>query len=192
MSAPARRDQILDTTRELVGEAGFHGVSLDAIARRAGISRPVVYEHFGDLPGVFDALVERESARALRELAELLPTDLSVGDPRETLLDALRGYLDAVAANPVTWRLVLMPEEGAPAMLRRRITECRAAVIGLLATAIGAEGGGPVGSPDAELTARMLSAIADEAARLVLTDPERYPVERVLAHTHWALRQFGL
>ena len=42
-------------------------------------------------------------------------------------------------------------------------------------------------SPDPELTARMLSALADEAARLLLTDPERYPVERILAHTRWLL-----
>ncbi|MEA2427593.1 MAG: hypothetical protein QOF37_1221, partial [Thermoleophilaceae bacterium] len=40
-------------------------------------------------------------------------------------------------------------------------------------------------------TAHMLSATADEDARLLLDDPERYPVDRLLAHTHWLLQQFG-
>ena len=44
-------------------------------------------------------------------------------------------------------------------------------------------------SPDPELTAWMLSAFADEAARLLLTDPERYPVDRILAHARWTLDQ---
>ncbi len=43
------------------------------------------------------------------------------------------------------------------------------------------------GSPDAELTARGLSGIADEYARLVLTDPEAYPTHRLLRHARWWL-----
>jgi hypothetical protein len=53
-------------------------------------------------------------------------------------------------------------------------------------------GFGPGGvSPDPELTARMLSAFADEAVRLVLTDPERYPADRILAHARWSLERLG-
>ena len=43
--------------------------------------------------------------------------------------------------------------------------------------------------PDPELAARMLSTVADEAARLLLTEPERFPVERLLAFAGWALDQ---
>ena len=42
-----------------------------------------------------------------------------------------------------------------------------------------------------ELTARMLSATADEAARLLLTDPQAYPVPRLVAHARWVLSQLG-
>jgi AcrR family transcriptional regulator len=56
MSAPDRRDQILDATQAIVDEQGFHALSIEAVARRAGISRPVVYEHFGDLAGLLEAL----------------------------------------------------------------------------------------------------------------------------------------
>ena len=65
MSARERREQLLDVTKEIVGEQGFHAVSIEAVARGAGITRPVVYEHFGDLPGLLEAMVEpRGGARA--------------------------------------------------------------------------------------------------------------------------------
>ena len=85
-----------------------------------------------------------------------------------------------------------MPPEGAPDAAARPASRTgRDAVIAQLAQAV-APGLGPGGeSPDPELTARMLSAIADEAARLLLTDPGRYPVQRLIAHAEWVLDQLG-
>src|SRR5688572_14380809 len=123
MSAAERREQLLDVAKAIVGEQGFQGVSIEAVARRAGITRPVVYSHFADLDSMLGAMLEREGARALSQLAEVIPSDLASGDPRELLLAALRGYLDVVRADPVTWRLVLMTPEGAPRDLRERITQ---------------------------------------------------------------------
>ena len=192
MSADARREQLLDVTKALAVARGFHALSIEAVAREAGITRPVVYGHFGDLGALLEALVERESARALTQLAAVLPTDLTREDPTDSLLAGLRGYLEAVESDPATWSLVLMPPEGAPAILRDRIAEGRAAVVAHLARAV-APGLVPGReSPDPELTARTLSAISDEAARLLLTEPERYPVERLLEHARWLLGQLRL
>ena len=191
MSGPERREQILDATRAIVGERGFHAVSIEAVARAAGITRPIVYEHFESLGGLLNALVVRESARALTQISAALPAALGTGDPREQLVVALRGYLDAVRSDPLTWRLVLMPPEGAPELLRENIAAGRAMVVARLAEGV-RPGFGPGGeSPDPELTARLLSALADEAARLLLTDPEQFPVERILAHTRWILDQLA-
>jgi AcrR family transcriptional regulator len=188
MSAEQRREQLLDVTKEIVGERGFHAVSIEAVARAAGITRPVVYGHFGDLPGLLEAMVEREGERALAQLSRILPVALDgAGGPREELLAALRGYLEAVAADPVTWRLVLMPTEGALVALRERIAEGRDAVVAALAEVVRA---GPE-SPDPELTARTLSAVADEAARLHLTNPASFPIERLIAHADWLLGRFA-
>jgi AcrR family transcriptional regulator len=115
MTAEGRRQQVLDATKAIVAERGFHAVSIEAVARAAGITRPIVYAHFNDLKGLLEALVERESARSLAQLAAVLPTNLGDGDPREILLAGLRGYLEVVASDPDTWRLMLMPAEGAPA-----------------------------------------------------------------------------
>jgi AcrR family transcriptional regulator len=191
LPASERREQLLDVTKAMVAEHGFHAVSIEAVAREAGISRPIVYGHFDDLNGLLEALVLRESRRALDQLADFLPTDLTAGDPRALLLAGLRGYLEAVRDDPDTWRLVLMPPEGAPALLRDLLARGRQAVVAHLAEAArpGLGSGGP--SPDPEMTARTLSAVADEAARLLLTDAERYPVERMLAHAAWVLGQLG-
>ncbi len=191
LRAPERREQLLDVTKAIVAERGFHAVSIEAVARGAGVSRPIVYGHFDDLRGVLEALVLRESARALEQLARVLPTDLAQGEPRSQLLSALRAYLEAVRSDPDTWRLVLMPPEGAPDLLRDLLARGRAAVVGQLAEAVrpGLGPGGP--SPDPELTARTLSAIADESARLLLTQPARYPVERLTGHAGWVLEQLG-
>jgi AcrR family transcriptional regulator len=187
MSADKRREQLLDATKRIVSEHGFHAVSIEAVAREAGISRPIVYGHFQDLPGLLQALVDREAARALDQLDSVLPADLGHGDPAERLLAALRGYLEAVRSDPDTWRLVLMPPEGAPKLLHDRIERGRAAVVSQLAGALRLGFGEGRESPDPELTARMLSTFADEAARLLLTDPRHYPVERLLAHSRWVL-----
>jgi AcrR family transcriptional regulator len=177
MSAEARREQLLDAAKAVVAEHGFHGVSIEAVARGAGVTRPIVYRHFDDLAALLDALVERETLRALLQLREVLPAGV------DDLIAAFEGYLEAVRSDPVTWRLVLVTPDGAPTLLRRRIAAGRAAVVEQLAAAVGPR----AGSPDPELTARALSAAADEAARLMLDDPDRYPPERLVAHARWLL-----
>ncbi|MGZ6709147.1 MAG: TetR/AcrR family transcriptional regulator [Solirubrobacteraceae bacterium] len=191
MTAAQRRVQLLDTTRALVGEQGFHAVSIDAVARRAGITRPVVYDHFPTLGALLEATLERETERALAQLGAVLPSPASPGDRRELLLAALEGYLEVVRADPLTWRLVLMPPEGAPELLRERIAAGRSAIVASLAEVVRPGLGSGSASPDPELTARMLSTLADEAARLVLTNPQGHPIERLTAHARWLLGELS-
>lgn len=190
MPAPARREQLLDVTAELVASQGFQAVSILSVARNAGISRPVVYEHFGDLHGLLQALVERETARALAQVSSTTPTDLTEGDPAELMLDSLRRYLDAVEAHPSRWRLVLMPPEGAPELLRKSVVNGRSAILRKLTRAVGPLLAPAGADPNPELTARILSALADEYARLLLTDPRSFPRERLMAHARWYLDHF--
>jgi AcrR family transcriptional regulator len=181
MSSAERREQLLDATKRIVDRAGFHAVSIEAVAREAGITRPIVYSHFHDLPGLLDALVDREGERALAQL--VLPQDLA---SETSMLDAMRIYLRAAQSEPARWRLVLMPPEGAPPSLRERIAEGRREIVAQLAehVPVGVGGGG---SPDPELTAHMLSLLADENVRLHLADPERYSEERLIEMTRWFL-----
>lgn len=187
LSGAERREQILDAVKELVGERGMHAVSIEAVARRAGITRPIVYSHFGDLAGLLEQLVDREAERALEQVAAVVPGRLDSAGAREALLAGLRAYLDLARSDPLTWRLVLMPPEGAPALLRERIEQGRGAIVARLAEAMGPELGPAGSSPDPELLAMTLSTVADESVRLVLTDPERFPVERIMTLASWLL-----
>lgn len=190
MSASERREQLLDVTKELVGEQGFHDLSIEAIAKRAGITRPVVYSHFEDLDALLEAMLEREARRALSQLAAILPRALPEGGERSAaLLAALRGYLETIESDPVTWRLVLMPPEGAPGVLRETVERGREAVVAVLAQVVGPGLAPERPSPDPQLTARLLSALSDEAARLLLSDPDQYPLERLMRHAEWLLGQ---
>lgn len=194
LSGPERREQILDATKAIVGERGFHGVSIDAVAREAGITRPVVYSHFDDLPGLLRALIDREAARALEQLLVLLPERGDEKRPDVLLAGTLRAFLEAVRADPVTWRLVLMPPEGTPAALQEQVARTRRTVTEQLARIApqALEAAGREAPPDPELTALTLQAIAEDAARLLLEDPKRYPIERLLANASWLLGLVGL
>jgi AcrR family transcriptional regulator len=192
MTATARREQLLDVTAAIVAEQGFQSVSIQSVARSAGISRPIVYEHFGDLAGLLEALVERETARALDQVSQTELGDLTAGDPGELMLESLRTYLGAVMEHPRTWQLVLMAPEGAPELLRKSIVSGRAAVLSKLARAVRPISTPGSDAPDPELTARLLSAVADEYARLLLTDPDGFPPQRLLAHARWLLERFSL
>jgi len=187
MSASARRDQLLDVATRLVGKRGFHGVSIEAIARSAGITRATVYQHFADLNALLEAVIERESSRALVQVSETTLPDLREGDPPELMLESLRAYLQAVQNQPSTWRLILMPPEGAPESLHESIAHGRETVLARLTQAVRPAMALDSESPDAELTARLLSAISDEYARLLLTDPARFSPERLLRHARWLL-----
>jgi AcrR family transcriptional regulator len=183
MSGPERREQLLDVARQLVSEHSFY-VSIDGIARQAGITRPVVYSHFPDLDELLGAMLDREGARALAQLAEVFPEDSREGlDQR--LLGTLRSFLEVVHADPVTWRLLLMQSEGAPVALRQRIDATRDGVIAVLANLVGS---GPGGEPfNPELGARLLSAVAIEGAGLMLKDERAYPPNDILEQARWLI-----
>ena len=184
LPAALRREQILDATKQIAANRGFHAVSIDAVARAAGISRPIVYDHFRDLPGLLDALIERETVRSREQLAAVLPGDVEPGDLRGALYDAIRRYLAAAQSDPDTWRLVLMPPEGAPELMRERIAAGREEAVAQLAATVGPQ---LADAPDGELVARMLSTLSDEAVRLLLTRPDEYPIERLLAGARWMI-----
>ena len=112
-----------------------------------------------------------------------------MGIPSSSCSRASVQYLHIVKDHPSTWRLILTPQEGAPEALHKSISSGKAAVLARLTEAVQPALALDEAAPDAELTARLLSAISDEYARLVLADPERFSPERLLRHARWFLRK---
>ncbi len=188
MSAESRRDQILDATRQLVDDEGFHAVSIDRIAQVCDITRTLVYQQFGTLSGLLVAMVDREFLCASDGFMRAI--NRQPFNHKAQFSSALAGVLDAVDAAPATWRMFLMPSEGGPPELYDRLARAREltrAYINMTLEATGVETSVIV-SPDRDLTIRMMHAIAEELVRLRLQDPERYTIPRLLTHAKWLAR----
>ncbi|QIZ35876.1 TetR/AcrR family transcriptional regulator [Saccharopolyspora sp. ASAGF58] len=103
MTGKERRQQLLDVARALFAEKGFDGTSIEEIAHRAGVSKPVVYEHFGGKEGVYAVVVDRE----MRNLLDLVVSALSAGHPRKLLEQAARALLDYIDNNTDGFRVLV-------------------------------------------------------------------------------------
>lgn len=189
LTGAQRREQLLDATLGLIATDGFHALTIDAVARASGITRPVVYGHFTDLSGLLHALVDRESARAWAQLAEVVPAALDPRPALEACLDAFGTFLHAVAAAPERWHLVLMPIEGSPRVLQERIAADRERVRTQLAALItaGLERESVRAEVDVALVAQAVQDVAEGAARLVLTAPAEFSHERLMRFARGAL-----
>jgi len=75
MTGRERREQLLDVGRRLFAERGLEGTSIEEIAARADVSKPVVYEHFGGKEGLYAVVVDREVERFLAMATRLLEGD---------------------------------------------------------------------------------------------------------------------
>ena len=175
-----RREQLLDAALSLIAEHGYGGASMEAVARKADISNTVVYDAFGDRHGMLKALLEREQERVLTAIAAAMPTPPLSGDPAVLLAAGFTAVLEAVRDAPDTWRLILLPADGTPPVVRDEVNRHRTRILRQLEPMVawGAPGLG-LGEIDHELAAETILALVESAARLTLTQPRKYPPERI-------------
>ncbi|MEU0300105.1 TetR/AcrR family transcriptional regulator [Streptomyces sp. NPDC006175] len=103
MTGKERREQLLDIGRTLFADKGFEGTSVEEIAARAGVSKPVVYEHFGGKEGLYAVVVDRE----MRQLLDLVTGALTAGHPRELLEQAAFALLDYIETYTDGFRILV-------------------------------------------------------------------------------------
>jgi AcrR family transcriptional regulator len=96
LSATARRAQLIDVGRIVFAKRGYEGASLEEIADRAKVSRPVLYEHFGGKEGLYAVVIDREMEYLVRRIAEAIAT----GSPRERIESAALAFLTYVKDHP--------------------------------------------------------------------------------------------
>jgi AcrR family transcriptional regulator len=187
MTPERRREHLIDAALRVIVEQGYEGVSIEAVARAAGVTRPVVYDHFANLGSLLHALIEREEQEALAQLADVLPETPQAGDPADLFSDGVRRFLDAVSTRPDTWRIILLPPEGTPAIVREHVETNRGRLLQRIEQFVRwliERSGKPI-DLDVEIAARAILRLTEEAGRMVLTDPQRFPPERYeqFAHT---------
>lgn len=101
MSKDARRTQLLAAAEAVFGEQGFHGATMELVARRAGVARSLLYEHFDSLEDLY-----LECVRAARAELDARFVDASIinqGHPREQLRAGLTAYFRFVQERRGGW-----------------------------------------------------------------------------------------
>ncbi|GCD95416.1 TetR/AcrR family transcriptional regulator [Embleya hyalina] len=103
MTGKERREQLIDIGRTLFAERGYDATSVEEIAHKAGVSKPVVYEHFGGKEGLYAVVVDRETSALLDGVTGAL----TGGHPRELLEQAAFALLDYIDHNTDGFRILV-------------------------------------------------------------------------------------
>lgn len=93
MTGAQRRLQLIEVARGLFAERGFEGTSIEEIAQRAGVSKPIVYEHFGGKEGLYAVVVDREMDKLLEMVTSSLTRNRSLYRIQQVAL-ALLTYME--------------------------------------------------------------------------------------------------
>jgi AcrR family transcriptional regulator len=99
-----RRDQLLDVAEQVLGEKGYGPASMDDVADAAGVTKPVLYDHFGSKDGLLAALVARSGEQLLAATEAAVRTAES---PERALQQGLEAYFRFVDAHAGGWSLLV-------------------------------------------------------------------------------------
>jgi AcrR family transcriptional regulator len=139
MTAQARREVIERAAAEVFAERGYHGAAMDEIARRSGVSAPVLYDHFASKKDLHRRLLERHYAELREVWREHLAGDDPVAQRMHRAFDAWFHYIET---HPYAARLLFRDTTGDPDVraLHREVQDrSRAAALPFLAREPGAE-----------------------------------------------------
>jgi AcrR family transcriptional regulator len=132
LSAQERRTAILDSALEVFAERGYHPSSIDDIARAAGISKALIYEHFGSKKELHMSLLEEHAGELFERLAVAV-AEVEGGAPR--LTTGLEAFFGFVEERRDAWRMLFrdVADPEVAAVLNRIVAQVTAVVAGLIA-----------------------------------------------------------
>ena len=145
MSAPQRHAQLLGVGRAVFAERGLEGASVEEIAARAGVSKPIVYEHFGGKDGLYAEVVDSEIADLLLRFTGALSGE----SPRVLLEQATLALLTYVEDSSDGFRILVResPVLGGTGIFATLMSDVAARVEHLLADVFAARGLAPALAP---------------------------------------------
>ena len=165
-----RERQLLDLAEQLFAERGYGGASMDELARRAGVTKPVVYELFGSKEGLFGACVDRSIERLAAEIAAAVRAQ---DQPEARLRAGGLAFIRFAAGNRVAWDLMSMG--GRFAEQARAVRSSQAELIRGLMAEMAAEGTDP---RELEVAAHAVNAAYEGVAHWMWEHPD-VPIERI-------------
>jgi AcrR family transcriptional regulator len=150
LPAPERRETLIRAASELFAQRGYDHVSLDQVAERAGVTKVIVYRHFGSKKDLYLQLLGVHRDQLLGTLATGMAAEGPLADRVPSVADAWFSYVEI---NPFAWKMLFQDVTGDP--------DIRAFHAGMRQTARSAIVGLLVAEPTLRLEAEMLEPVAE-------------------------------
>jgi AcrR family transcriptional regulator len=168
MPGPERREQLLEVARRVFGQGGFHQVSMDTVAREAGVTKPILYDHFESKKELYLSLLEADLA-ALHEKVRAA-IEASPGN-RERIRGSFQAYFDFVDEHAEGFRILMQEAVGADQDFQERVSLVRGDILTDVTGVIERESQGRLKSGEARVVALGLIGMVETVAQNDLGAP---------------------
>ena len=178
-----RRAQLLAAARMVFVASGYHAAGMDEIAERAGVSKPVLYQHFPSKLDLYLALLDQHSAELLEAVRAALS---STTDNKLRVAATIAAYFEFVDRKDEPFRLVFESDLTNDAAVRDRVDAVSNACAQAIAEVIAEDTGLP--AAEAELLAVALAGMAQVTARYWISTGRQIPradADRLVAQLSW-------
>src|SRR5262249_29746006 len=156
----ARRRQLLDAAMEVFVARGYHAAAMDEIAERAGVSKPVLYQHFPGKQDLYLALLDE----SIESLIQSVRTALrATSDTRQRVAATFQAYFGYVAGHKGTFRLVFESDLTSEPAVRERIDQADRVCADMISQVIREDAG--LADDEAHLLSISLVGMAQVSAR---------------------------
>ena len=175
----ALRKQLLGAAQEVFVAQGYHAAAMDDIAERAGVSKPVLYQHFPSKLELYLALLDQHAERLVDRVREALA---STTDNKARVAASVAAYFDFVDGEGTegegAFRLVFESDLRNDPTVRERVERMTQGCVDAIAETIAHDTG--YRAEEAQLLSIGLSGLMEVGARWWLTSPDRIPKERAV------------
>ena len=175
----ARRKQLLGAAQEVFVAHGYHAAAMDDIAERAGVSKPVLYQHFPSKLELYCALLDQHAEHLVRKVREALA---STTDNKQRVAASVAAYFDFVDGEGTdaegAFRLVFESDLRNDPAVRERVERMTRGCAEAVAETIAHDTG--FRAEEAQLLSVALTGLMEVSARWWLTSPDRIPKQRAV------------
>ena len=180
---PARRRQLLGAAQEVFVAQGYHAAAMDEIAERAGVSKPVLYQHFPGKLELYLALLDESMDELLGLVRDALS---STTDNKQRVPATFRAFFDFVGGTGEAFRLVFESDLSNEPEVRARLNRTTRSVADMISQFIREDAG--LSDDEAHLLGMALVGMAQVSARYWLSTDRAIPkeaAEQLLARLAW-------
>lgn len=180
---PARRLQLLGAARDVFVAQGYHAAAMDEIAERAGVSKPVLYQHFPGKLELYLALLDESADELVKIVSDALS---STTDNRQRVAATFKAFYDFVAGTTEAFRLVFESDLSNEPAVRARLDHAMNECTDMVSEFIREDAG--VSDEEAHLLGMALVGMAQVSARYWLGTDQAIPkdaAEQMIARLAW-------